>query len=191
MYKIIFISIISGLIGGWIYNILFNNVYYNYYLTKTTVEVSPHSLVKAISRNDDSFILVDVRTEIEYNNGHIIGAINIPVYTSINYKDQLDNPDQIVSKFRELKQKYPNRTIIIYCSSAPCKTGAKTGLLLAKHGIDVKILAVGWNEWKYFPELFMKDIELKIVDMDKFVHYGPEPGEYKGEPIEICIGDSC
>lgn len=193
IYSYLIISIIAGFLGAFIFELFNNNndLYYNYYLTKTTIEVSPHGLFRKISKGDDSFILVDVRTEFEYLRGHIVGAINIPVYSSPNYGDSLDNPDQIVASFKKLKEQYPNKTIIIYCSSAPCKTGAKTGLLLAKNNIHVKILALGWNELRYYPNLYMKDIELKTIDMEKFFTTGPEPGVYTGPPIEICVSDSC
>jgi NADPH-dependent 2,4-dienoyl-CoA reductase/sulfur reductase-like enzyme/peroxiredoxin family protein/TusA-related sulfurtransferase/rhodanese-related sulfurtransferase len=53
--------------------------------------------VKAMDPED--YILVDVRSEIEYQNGHVEGAINIPVDSLRSSLGQLD----------------PNKTIVEYC----------------------------------------------------------------------------
>lgn len=49
---------------------------------------------------DDNYIIVDVRTKEEYNEGHIVEAINIP-YDVIEKSSMLDK----------------DKTIIIYCRS--------------------------------------------------------------------------
>lgn len=49
--------------------------------------------------SSDSYIIVDVRTEEEYNNSHVVGSINIPY-------DEIDNT--LLDK---------NKTIIVYCQS--------------------------------------------------------------------------
>lgn len=52
-----------------------------------------------VEQLEEDYILVDVRTEIEYNNGHIEGAINIPV-------------DSLRSRLGELDK---NKTVVEYC----------------------------------------------------------------------------
>lgn len=49
--------------------------------------------------SSDSYIIVDVRTEEEYNNSHVVGSINIPY-------DEIDS--NLLDK---------NKTIIVYCQS--------------------------------------------------------------------------
>lgn len=46
------------------------------------------------------YIILDVRSEDEYNNGHVVGAINIPV-------DKIENEIQFDK----------DKTIIVYCQS--------------------------------------------------------------------------
>ncbi|MEM1971000.1 MAG: rhodanese-like domain-containing protein [Candidatus Anstonellales archaeon] len=156
------------------------SIFLKYYESKYLVEVSPYILVNRISNQDDSFILVDLRSELEYSKGHIVGAINIPVVG-------MDN-QTIVGKFRELMKQNPNKEIIVYCGSASCRLGDRIGYLLSINGINVKKLAVGWNEWKYYPKLFMGDAD---IDMKAFIVEGPEPGKYTGSPQTACVGESC
>ncbi|MEM1688376.1 MAG: rhodanese-like domain-containing protein [Candidatus Anstonellales archaeon] len=156
------------------------STFIKYYESKYFVEVSPYMLVNRISNQDDSFVLVDLRSELEYSRGHIVGAINIPVVG-------MDN-ETIVSKFRELVRQNPNKEIIVYCGSASCRLGDRIGYLLSINGINVRKLAVGWNEWKYYPKLFMGDVD---IDMREFIVEGSEPGKYTGSPQTACVGESC
>ena len=66
--------------------------------------------VKDIMRNNANAILLDVRSVQEYNEGHLAGAINIPLY---------DLEKQIY--------RIPNKktTIIIYCASGARSRQAK------------------------------------------------------------------
>ena len=59
--------------------------------------------------NDDSVRLVDVRREEEYNQGHIINAINLPLATLLSD----DSPENVV-KLIEKMGITDNTTVIIY-----------------------------------------------------------------------------
>ncbi len=50
--------------------------------------------------DEDNYIVIDVRTEEEYNTGHVVGALNIP-YDEIDEHVDLDK----------------NKTILVYCKS--------------------------------------------------------------------------
>ena len=72
---------------------------------------------QSLSKN--GAIIIDVRTQSEYNSGHIKGSLNIPVNT-------------IVSRIDEIKKK--NKPIITCCRS-----GARSGMaanILKKQGIE-------------------------------------------------------
>ena len=59
--------------------------------------------------NDSSVRLVDVRREEEYNQGHIINAINLPLATLLSD----DSPENVV-KLIEKMGITDNTTVIIY-----------------------------------------------------------------------------
>src|SRR3989338_391719 len=95
----------------------------DFYATENAVHVSPHSLRKALLKGDTGSILVDLRSEQEYELGHIVSAINIPAYKDPDTAAYGDT-ERIVSSFKALPK---GKDIIVYCYSSPCMTGRKIG----------------------------------------------------------------
>lgn len=156
----------------------------DYYSTENLVHVSPHSLRKKMDQGDESFVLVDLRSAEEYENEHIIGAVSIPAYRDKDHS-AYDQVDRIVASFEALPK---NKEIITYCYSIPCMTSRKVGDMLAQRGIYTKHLNIGWNEWRYFWNLWNHEHEWKITDVQEYVAKGKEPGtpKVKRESIEGC-----
>lgn len=179
---IIVIAIVFGSLSGWLTTSMVLNtastdseLIGEFYYTETTVHVSPHHLRKAMANGDDSFILVDLRSQEEYEKAHIAGAINIPAYKTPD-KSAYNEVDRIVGEFSQL----PNdKDIIVYCYSGPCMTGRKIGAMLADHDIYVKSLEIGWNEWRYYWDLWNHEHEWNITDVEDYIASGPEPGAVK------------
>lgn len=149
--KIIVISICSWIIGAYgfiIFDRWITNPIGEYYRTEAAVLVSPHGLRIMMDKGDTSFILVDLRSEQEYVQWHVIGAVNIAAYKDPETTAYGD-VKRIVNAFKLLKTTYPEKSLIVYCYSTPCMTGIKIGKMLADHGIYVKHLRIGWNERKY------------------------------------------
>lgn len=156
----------------------------DFYLTENAVHVSPHGLRKHMAEGDDSFILVDLRSSEEYEREHIVGAINIPAYKDPDTSAYSD-VDRIVGAFSELDQ---SKDIIVYCYSTPCMTGRKIGAMLVEHGIYVKHLGIGWNEWRYDWTGWNHEHEWEITNVEDYVTSGTEPGalQVEKDPSEIC-----
>jgi rhodanese-related sulfurtransferase len=153
-----------------------NDLIRDFYLTENAVHVSPHSVRKRMDNAETNFVLVDVRSPIEYEKEHIIGAINIPAYkdpnTSISLDSEKEEKDRIINSFKELGQ---DKEIIVYCYSMPCMTGRKIGKLLTENDIYVKSLGIGWNEWRYYWTLWNHDAETP-TKFEDYVWAGKEPG---------------
>jgi rhodanese-related sulfurtransferase len=144
----------------------------DFYMAENAVHVSPHHIRKAMDKGDDSFILVDLRSQEEYEREHIIGAINIPAYKDPETSAYGD-VERIVNSFSELST---DKDIIVYCYSIPCMTGRKVGKMLAENSIYVKHLGVGWNEWRYFWTMWNHEHEWNETSVEDYVISGPEPG---------------
>jgi rhodanese-related sulfurtransferase len=143
-----------------------------FYKTENAVHVSPHGLRKLMDKGDISYVLVDLRSAEEYNEEHIIGAISIPAYKD---KDRSDYGavDRIVGEFAKLPK---DKDVIVYCYSTPCMTGRKVGKMLAEHGIYVKHLGIGWNDWRYDWNSWNHPHEWNSTNAMDYVAAGPEPG---------------
>lgn len=82
------------------------------------------------SRNLDSTILVDVRSELEHANGHIEGSINLPVDELRNRLDELD----------------PGKEIWVYCQVG--LRGYTASRILMQKGFKVKNLTGGYKTYQ-------------------------------------------
>ena len=82
---------------------------------------------------NDNYLFVDVRTVSEYEDGHIEGAILIPV-------------SEIDDRLSELPR---DRPIIVYCNGSSCnRSGAAAEFLINNGFTEVYDLeGIGINEW--------------------------------------------
>jgi len=67
------------------------------------VEIKADELLGRAKKMDESFVIVDVRTPDEFAQGHVPGAVNIPV-------------DQIGKRLSEL-QSAKQKDVVLYCRS--------------------------------------------------------------------------
>ncbi|MEK6899051.1 MAG: rhodanese-like domain-containing protein [Nanoarchaeota archaeon] len=156
-----------------------------FYAIETAVYVSPHGLRKEIAAGTNKYIIVDLRSQEEYEKEHIIGAVNIPAYKDKDTSDY-GSVERITEAFKKIQTENPEKEILVYCYSAPCMTGRKVGTMLAKEGIYVKHLGVGWNEWRYYWDLWNHEHEWSITDVEDYIFKGPGPGIFNGLNNTAC-----
>lgn len=150
----------------------------DFYAIENAVHVSPHSIRKSIMKGEEYlFTLVDLRSQEEYEKEHIVGAVNIPAYKDKDTSDY-GSVDRIVKAFSELPKE---KDIIVYCYSMPCMTGRKIGKMLAEHGIFVKHLGIGWNEWRHYWNLWNHEHEWNATKVSDYISTGKDPGIFKGK----------
>ena len=83
--------------------------------------------------NNKDYLFIDVRTEVEYKNGHIKGAVSIPV-------------EEIEERLDEIPQ---DRPLIVYCNGTSCDRSGNAANILKKNGFkDVSdLIGNGIFEW--------------------------------------------
>ena len=92
--------------------------------------VDPAIVSDKLSDYQKDCILLDVREEDEYSQGHIPGAINIPL-------------SELHNRIKELTK---DKGVLAIClSGRRAKVAAK---LLNEKGFNVRIMAGGMNSWK-------------------------------------------
>jgi rhodanese-related sulfurtransferase len=79
----------------------------------------------------DRLVLLDVRPAVEFESGHIPGAISIP-------------PEQLPSRLDELPR---DRPIVAYCRGDYCLFADEAVALLRERGFEAYRLEGGWPEW--------------------------------------------
>ena len=76
-------------------------------------------------------LLLDVRPALEYEHGHLAGAVSLPV-------------DQLPIRLEELPR---DRPIVTYCRGSYCLFADEAVAMLRRHGFDAYRLEGGWPEW--------------------------------------------
>ncbi len=103
-----------------------------YFAAKLAAELGPHNVKRLMDLRDDSFVLVDVRSEEGFRQGHIPGALSIPF-------------EQLPARLRELPKA---KTVIAYCWDTTCTLSTKAAFILASKGYRVKEMIGGFEAWK-------------------------------------------
>ncbi len=90
---------------------------------------------------DEGMLFIDGRDAIEYSQGHIKGAINIP------YKEFLAlSPEQKAARMKDIPK---DRRIVSYCGGGDCEISIDNAYEFARIGYeDVSIYLGGLLEWK-------------------------------------------
>ncbi|MCB2294028.1 rhodanese-like domain-containing protein [Clostridium algoriphilum] len=83
---------------------------------------------------DNEFVILDVRTKEEYDNGHIPGAKLVPVQVLPTKLDQLDI--------------YKNKPVLVYCESGR-RSPTAVDTLVSNDFQNVYHLSRGIASWKY------------------------------------------
>lgn len=159
-----------------------------FYLVENAAVVSPHSIRRQMDKGGGNFVLVDLRSPQEYEKEHIIGAVNIPAYTDPD-TPAYQEKERIVNAFKKLVAENPGKDIIVYCYSIPCMTGRKIGKMLTEYGIYVKHLGIGWNEWRYFWNLWNHEHEWDKTKPEDYIWKGKEPGTPKARELPSPCGE--
>jgi Rhodanese-related sulfurtransferase len=96
------------------------------------VHMKEYSALEVSERmNDDSIVLLDVRTHEERNHKHIKGSLHIPA-------------NELSQKLKML-EKYRQKEIICYCHSG--SRSFMTTILLTKNGFKAANMKGGMIEW--------------------------------------------
>ncbi|MEW4369671.1 FAD-dependent oxidoreductase [Paenibacillus kandeliae] len=92
--------------------------------------VTYDQLEQLYNAEDASILLIDVRSQIEHDNGHIPGSLSIPVD---ELRDRLDELDA-------------NKRILVYCQVG--LRGYTASQILRQHGYHVANLSGGYKTWR-------------------------------------------
>jgi len=97
-----------------------------------TTKLTPHEIKKMIDSGQKDFVIIDVREEAEYKEGHIPTAINIPAETFASKQDILQK----------------DKKIIVYCNTGSRSYMAYRKLIKMAYPTIYQSLFADWREAK-------------------------------------------
>ncbi|MCF6299318.1 MAG: metalloregulator ArsR/SmtB family transcription factor [Thiomicrorhabdus sp.] len=98
---------------------------------ETLAPVTSEALFQLIEQGD--VLVLDIRPEEEYAQGHIAQAINVPP----------ENMQKILAQLEE-----PEKTIVTYCRGPYCLFAHDAVQFLQQKGLNARRLTEGFPEWK-------------------------------------------
>lgn len=135
--------------------------------SKTTSRLDPYDLLLQIKNGKyDTFILVDIRSKKDFLKGHIKSAESFPLYDEAGESVKIDNT--VTNAFKK-QFKDRRRQIIIYDTYGGSIVLEEFGIRLLGSGIGNQRLAVGWNEWRHFRNLWLPESMWDTIHMDEYV----------------------
>jgi len=93
---------------------------------------NPQELKNILNQKDSEIILLDVRTQAEYESGHINSAINFDI-SGTDFISKIENLDKF-------------KTYILYCQSGGRSKLAS--ILMEQKGLDIINCEFGYISWE-------------------------------------------
>lgn len=184
---VFFPALMGGIIGGLMVAGLFawfgddevkaGSAAADTYAGEVATRVSPVEVRGWLESEDTTHVVVDVRSAADYERGHIVGAYSIPASSMTD--------EMLVEAFKMLPD---GKTPVLYCYSASCMLAPKTADRLARAGIEVMHMTIGWNEWRY--DWKMWNGQFVTTSPLTYSAVGAEPGVYNGPKTKTgCAAD--
>jgi len=109
-----------------------SNIAFSYFDALLTFETDCSDVYHAISNQTKDFVLLDVRAQSDFDQGHVIGALCLP-HSQMNQ--------------RRLAEYDQETLFVVYCAGPHCNGADKAALKLAKLGRPVKKMIGGVTGW--------------------------------------------
>jgi|GEM_PF-765986 rhodanese-related sulfurtransferase len=105
-----------------------------HFAAKLSHETDP-SDVAAARAVGEKIIVIDVRSLVAWNQGHVPGALHVPV-------------DELFARMNELPSADEDPQIVVYCWGPACNGSTKAALVLARAGYQhVREMIGGFEYW--------------------------------------------
>lgn len=129
-------------------------------------KMDPVVLLGMIKKNSSDYVLIDVRSANEFNQGHIKTAISIPVYGTkfLRADGSIDKKGLKEAFAKSIKNK---KQIVLYGQSQ--YSAYPEVIIKALKLKNAQVLSVGWNEWMHFKNLWIPESEWNRIDINNYV----------------------
>ena len=102
-------------------------------------------LLSKIKDKDKNYILIDIRSKKAFEDGHIEGSINIPVYGTALISQNGDLDKIGISKAFNSMGK--TSLVVVYAQNEYDSVPQEISQIISSENLTAKPLSVGWSEW--------------------------------------------
>lgn len=139
--------------------------------TVASDKTDPVILLSLIMKNNPEYVLIDVRSAVEFDEGHIKTAVSVPVYgTKFLRADGSIDKSGLKDAFKNAVK--GKKKIILYGQSQ-YSTYPET-VVKALGLRNAEVLSVGWNEWMHFKNLWLPEDQWNKINIRDYVQVQEE-----------------
>jgi len=124
-----------------------------------TAIFDPYQLILMLSQKQD-VVIIDIRGEFAYKKGHVKTAVNIP------YLDGEETTNKIITY---ISGKDKNIPIVLYGNTQYSTDTKEILQLLLDKKTNVSILAVGWNEFRFFVNFWLPEANWQDFSIANYI----------------------
>lgn len=114
--------------------------------------IDPFTLTKVIDSDPAEIVLIDLRAKEEYAKGHIKSSVNYSI-------------ERMIKDLNTFK----HRQIVLYGQNSNDPLPREAALEVLGKGFDVKLLSVGWTEFRHFRNLWVPESKWDETDIDRYI----------------------
>ncbi|MFQ6109338.1 MAG: rhodanese-like domain-containing protein [Candidatus Aminicenantales bacterium] len=140
--QLLFIIILSGLLGfGINHSLIKRYIQGEFKQSFLSSKKYPSIVFITLAEAEELFarreaIFIDSRPARDYSEGHILGALNIPL------------EEQRKKDLLSLLSLPPEQTLVVYCDGDECQSSVELSKILHQQGFSsIKVFFGGWVEW--------------------------------------------
>lgn len=140
---------------------------YNYYESKKPT-IDPVMVKELIDSTEKDYVIVDIRSSMEYKWNHMKGAINMPAYENPNnvYQTQTKLDDV----YKKVSKKFAGKKLVIVYSYRPeSDMTDKVFEYFKKYKYPVRVLSITWYDWLHNFASWMPGIQAGGFDNSKYI----------------------
>jgi rhodanese-related sulfurtransferase len=151
---------IAGILAITMYSPFTMNKSARYFRQMSELYVEPFTIIKGL----ENTIIFDIRPYERYKAAHIIDARHLKVQIDPQSGEIL-NKDEILKSVNTMRNR--NDSILIYGENEYSLLTSQVAALLSENGVNVKLLSVGWNEFRHFSTFWLpENINARVDILD-------------------------
>ena len=140
---------------------------YNYFESKKPM-IDPVMVKELIDSTEKDYVIVDIRSSMEYKWSHMKGAINMPAYADPNNVYQTQN--KLDDVYKKVSKKLTGKKLVIVYGYRPeSDITDKAFEYLKKYKYPVRVLSISWYDWLHNFATWMPGIQAGGFDNSRYI----------------------
>lgn len=137
--------------------------------SRESVKFDPMVLLRLIQENNSEYVVIDLRTAKEYENGHIKSAVSLPIYGTDIISDigEIKNTSGLKNRLSNISKN--KKIVILYGQTAYSSYVEQIAKYLDGGAGKVRVLGIGWNEWAHFKNIWIPEADWNSTNIQDFI----------------------